>query len=302
VLETEAFLKLSPARFKYLLADEGLGADESVLFLALVKWAKAQITKRGDELKGSESDKLKEVVKDYIQLIRFPTMGLEDIATHVAPSGLLDEKQMLLLYQFCALRTDEEKDKFTIDFATQPRSGGRKLKFTSIMDTGGLFYFLGTNEGKGGSYSNPITAGKATVTQSSKGGSDMGALADRNPTSPTVENSYGSDVNPWLAIKFRDYILRVTELVICMDQDHILQNWRLEGKYEGGGSSSWTSIGEFKNDTTLSSASPHRGVFKFKTTKFFQEFRIYVTGPGHKGAANYDFTELEFYGYHRKIK
>lgn len=53
-------------------------------------------------------------------------MDLEDIATHVAPTGLLDEKQMLQLYQFCALRTDEEKEKFTIDFNTHKRSGQKK--------------------------------------------------------------------------------------------------------------------------------------------------------------------------------
>jgi len=128
VLETEAFLKLSPGRLKYLLADDSLGADESVLFNSIIKWGKAQITKRADELKGSETEKLKEVLKDFLPLIRFPTMGLEDIATHVAPSGLLDEKQMLQLYQFCALRTDEEKEKFPIDFPTQARSGGKKLK------------------------------------------------------------------------------------------------------------------------------------------------------------------------------
>jgi len=70
--------------------------------------------------------KKKAVFKDYLPLIRFPTMNLEDIATHVAPTGLLDEKQMLQLYQFCALRTDEEKEKFAIDFNTHKRSGQQK--------------------------------------------------------------------------------------------------------------------------------------------------------------------------------
>jgi len=286
---------------KYLLADEGLGADESIIFVGLKKWVANHVAKHGDDLKGSDTEKTKAVMKDFISLIRFPSMDLEDIATHVAPTGLLDEKQMLQLYQFCALRTEEEKDKFPIDFNTQRRSGGRKLKFTSIMDTGGLFYFLGTNEGKGGTYSNPITSGKVTISQSSKGGSDVAALADRNPSTPSVENSYGSDTNPWLAVKFRDYLLRITEFVICIDQDHIIQNWRLEGKSDKG-TTSWTTIQEYKSDTTLSGASPHRGVFKLKTSKFFQEFRIYITGPGNKGAANYDFTQFEFYGYYRKIK
>jgi len=37
VLQTDSFLKLSPSRLKYLLADESLGAEESVLFVALKK-------------------------------------------------------------------------------------------------------------------------------------------------------------------------------------------------------------------------------------------------------------------------
>jgi len=250
-------------------------------------------------LKGTETEKTKTVMKDYLNLIRFPSMDLEDIATHVAPTGLLDEKQMLQLYQFCALRTDEEKDKFQIDFNTQRRSGGKKLKYTSINDTGGMFYFLGTGEGKGGTYSNPITGGKVTITQSSNGGYSSNALADRNISSGTYRNSYGSDTNPWLAVKFRDYLLRPTELVICQDYDHILQNWRLEGKT---GTSTWITISEYKNDTTLTGTSPHRAAFKLKCPKFYQEFRIFITGPGNKGQTNYDFTQLEFYGYYRKIK
>jgi len=59
VLQTEAFLKLSPARLKYLLADEGLGCEESVLFVALRKWVDNHVAKHGDDLKGSETEKKK---------------------------------------------------------------------------------------------------------------------------------------------------------------------------------------------------------------------------------------------------
>jgi len=300
VFASEAFLKLSPARLKFILSDEFLGAEESSTFVALKNWGKAQIEKHGDELKGSETDKLKVILKDLITLIRFPVMDLEDIAAHVAPTNLLDDKQMLSLYSYCALTSDEERDKFTISFPTKPRQGGKRLKYTSIMDTGGLFYYLGTGEGKATAFANPVTAGKATVTQSTKGGADPSSLADRNPSSSSVENNYGSDTTPWVAVKFRDYILRITELVICQDQDHFLQNWRLEGKYDKQ-STSWVTIQEFKNDLTISSASPPRGCFKIKTTKWFQEFRIYVTGNSHKGQPNYDLTQLEFYGYYKKI-
>jgi len=163
-----------------------------------------------------------------------------------------------------------------------------------------FFYYLGTGEGKGGTYQNPVTSGKVLVTQSSKGGSDGGALADRNISSTTVRNSYGSEVNPWLAVKFRDYIFRPTDFVICQESQHILQNWRLEART---GTGTWNTIAEYKNDTTLSGTSPYRACFKnLKCSKFYQEFRIYVTGPGNQGSAYYDITQLEFYGYYRKSK
>jgi len=103
-----------------------------------------------------------------------------------------------------------------------------------------------------------------------------------------------------VALRFRDYLFRPTDLVVCQDNDHILQNWRLEGRT---GSGSWTTISEYKNDTTLTGTSPHRACFKnIKCSKFYQEFRIYVTGPGNKGSNNYDITQLEFYGYYRRVK
>jgi len=301
VLQSDAFLKLSPLRLKYLLSDDQLGSDESTLFVALKNWAKAQLSSR-DDLKGNEQEKIKEILKDYVQYIRFPCMDLDEIAMHVGPANVLSEKQMLQLYSFCALETNEQKEKFHIDFPIQQRSGGKKLKFTTINDQGGLFYFLGTGEGKKTSYSNPVLAGQATVTQSSRGGVDPYNIADRNLSGSTVKNSYGSDSNPWLAVKFSESSLRITELVICQEGEHVLQNWRLEGKNDKTGSTQWTTLGEFKNDTTLSSQYPPRGVFKFKTTKFFNEFRIYVTGPSNKGASNYDITQVEFYGYYRRNK
>jgi len=300
VFASEAFLKLSPARLKFLLSDEFLGAEESSIFVALKHWGKHQVEKAGDDMKGSETDKLKVVLKDLITCIRFPVMDLEDIASHVAPTGLLDDKQMLSLYQYCALTSDDEREKFSISFPIKPRQGGKKLKFTSIMDSGGLFYFLGSGEGKNTPYANPVTAGKVMVTQSTKGGADVSSVADRNPSSSALENSYGSDTSPWVAVKIRDYLMRITELVICQDQDHFLQNWRLEGKYDKQGSS-WVTIQEYKNDTSMSSASPPRFCYKLKTTKWFQEFRIFVTGNSHKGQPNYDITQLEFYGYYKKI-
>jgi len=193
----------------------------------------------------------------------------------------------------------KKKSKFEVPFQTQMRSGGKRLKFASIMDTNGLFYFIGTNGGKG-VYSNPVKSGQVLVKISSSGGSAVEHVADRDPSTYAVENSYGSDRNPWITVQFQKYLLRPTDYVVCQDQDHFLQNWRFEGREKG--KSEWLLIEEYKNDQNITSKTPHRAAFKVKSVKFFQEFRIYVTGPGHKGSTNFDITQLEFYGYYREIK
>jgi len=301
VLQTEGFLQLSPSRLKYLLKDDSLCLEEVNIFRGLREWAKARI-KKDDDLKGNENDKIAEIMKPYIQDIRFPLMDMEDLATYVSGSKIVSEKDLLLLYQYCAM-TDEEKSKKETDlpFNCRMRAGGKRLKFANIMDTNGLFYFIGTNGGKSSYYSNPAKNGQVVVRLSSTGvGATVDHVADRDPSLYAVENNYGSERNPWISVEFKKYLLRPTEYVICQEQDHFLQNWRLEGREKG--KTEWLPIQEHKNDTSIASKVPHRAVFKVKSTRFYQEFRIYVTGPSHKGQTNFDITQLEFYGYYREIK
>jgi len=304
VILSDSFLALSPSRLEYLLKDDGLCVEEISLINAMTKWAKNQIKIRGDELKGSESDKLKELMTPFLKHIRFPTMNMEDLATHVSGAKLIDEKVLLQLYQYCSL-TEDEKSKFDLPFPTALRSGGKRLKFSSIMDTNGLIYFIGSNGGKS-SYTNPVKTGQVVVKLSStamthlQGGSAVEHIADRDPSSSAVENSYGSDKNPWISVQFTKYLIRPTDYVVCQDQDHFLQNWRFEGREKD--KTEWVLIEEHKNDQTLTSKTPHRACFKVKSPRFFHEVRLYVTGPGHKGQPNFDITQLEFYGFYREVK
>jgi len=63
ILQTESFMQLSPSRLEYLIRDDSLCVDEIALFKALKEWAKGQIKKKGDELKGTEAEKIKEIFK-----------------------------------------------------------------------------------------------------------------------------------------------------------------------------------------------------------------------------------------------
>jgi len=240
-------------------------------------------------------------MKPYIKHIRFPLMEMEDLATLVSELKLLSEKDMLQLYQYIA-QSEEEKSKSEseLPFNCNMRSGGKRLKFSSINDTNGLFYFIGTGGGKSSYYSNPAKNGQVVVKTSTLGGSSVDHIADREPSTTAVKNNYNSEKNPWISVELKKYLFRPTEYVVCQEQEHFLQNWRFEGREKG--KTEWVVIQEYKNDSTINNKNPHRAVFKVKCNRFFQEFRIYLTGPSHKGQPNFDITQLEFYGYYREIK
>eukprot|EP00456_Euglypha_rotunda_P017449 TRINITY_DN15999_c1_g1_i1.p1 TRINITY_DN15999_c1_g1~~TRINITY_DN15999_c1_g1_i1.p1 ORF type:complete len:316 (+),score=35.24 TRINITY_DN15999_c1_g1_i1:96-1043(+) len=292
VLAVDSFTRLPKSYVLKILQSERLTCDEIALFKAVQRWGKAQMK--------DEKDDIKEIVKDLLPEIRFPLMELSDIASYVGPSGLLPETELLKLFSYISVVDDKVRSTLpSLPYSAEPRSGGKRCKYTAFNDTGGLFYLIGTNGGKS-SWTNPILSGSVTARTSTTGSSSIDHLADRNPSTYSVENSYGSETNPWITIQFNNYILRPTEYVICQDQDHFLRNWKFEGREKG--KTEWVLIQDYKDDKTLEKATPHHACFKVKTGKFFQEFRIYLTGPSHKGQANFDITQLEFYGFYKQVK
>jgi len=224
-------------------------------------------------------------------------MDLSDIAAVIGPSGLVSEGELLQLFSYISVQDDAIRETMSAPpFPIEHRTGGKRLKFASINDTNGLLYFIGTRGGKV-PYTNPCTTGEAIARVSTTGGSPAECVADRNPLGSSVENAYGSDMSPWISVQFNRYLLRPTEYVVCQDQDHFIQNWRFEGREKG--KTDWVVIQEYKNDKTIT--DNRQAVFKVSTGKFFQEFRISLTGPSHKGQTNFDITQLEFYGFYREI-
>eukprot|EP00808_Paulinella_micropora_P022905 g81418.t1 len=100
-----------------LISRNTLNVNETKLFEAVVEWGKAELKRRkqkmqeeGGEAKsdepapaGSEQEQLRVVLKDALPHIRFPTMDTGDIATVVAPSGLLPEDVVLQLFTYLGL-------------------------------------------------------------------------------------------------------------------------------------------------------------------------------------------------------
>eukprot|EP00808_Paulinella_micropora_P015776 g58134.t1 len=140
LVATESFLRLSKDRLLLLLQDDFLCVEEVSLFQALLRWGKHQLSQlkatEQKEQKGTqEATAMKEVLSDLLPEIRFAVMETDDIATHVAPSKLLDEALMLKLFQYSVL-SEREKDSFDFgELKKTARVGGFMVKESKLLDS-----------------------------------------------------------------------------------------------------------------------------------------------------------------------
>lgn len=77
--------------------------------------------------------------------------------------------------------------------------GCKEFKFSSPMDTDGLFYHFGCNNGTS-AWKNPAPNGKIAVQISSRGGAELHCVVDRKG-SYSIENDYGDPGPQWLSIR-----------------------------------------------------------------------------------------------------
>ena len=59
-------------------------------------------------------------------------MSLEEIASVVAPSQLLEQQDLLKLFQYLSIQDQKAREFFTIPFNTIPREGGSLLKDSKV--------------------------------------------------------------------------------------------------------------------------------------------------------------------------
>lgn len=73
-LESATFPLISKATMEIILGWNGLNCDETIVFEAVINWAKAAAVRRGLE---TSVENIKEELGSAIKLIRFPTLSLE---------------------------------------------------------------------------------------------------------------------------------------------------------------------------------------------------------------------------------
>lgn len=102
-LQSEGFTDIDKKTLETILSRETLNTRELCIFHAICKWAKAECVRQ--ELDPTPQNQ-RNVLGDCIQLVRFPTMTLEEFANGPAQSGILSLRECHDLFlHFTALNT-----------------------------------------------------------------------------------------------------------------------------------------------------------------------------------------------------
>lgn len=100
----DRFLDLPKGLINKIVKRNKLNIPEKDLFSALIKWGKAEC-KRTDVEDNSEN--LRQILKDEVPYIRFPTMSLEDVASIVLPTHILSQEEILQIYLFLGTKENQ---------------------------------------------------------------------------------------------------------------------------------------------------------------------------------------------------
>lgn len=114
-IKSEGFVDIDMKTFESILARETLNCKEICLFEAALSWAQSTCSKMEID---PNSQNRRNVLGSALQLIRIPTMTLEEFANGVAQQGILTPQETIDIFlHFTA------KNKPSLDFTTKPRAG-----------------------------------------------------------------------------------------------------------------------------------------------------------------------------------
>lgn len=120
VFQSEGFTLLRRCRLVDILVRDDLKLQESFIFLAVLRWARATCKREGKDPYDPPS--LREVVGPVLKLVRFPLFSLEELGSLTRDCGLLSDAEVLELYTYIAQKEAQEKPLPEVSFNTTPRA------------------------------------------------------------------------------------------------------------------------------------------------------------------------------------
>jgi len=147
VVSSPGWDALSEEKLIAILQSDDLTIDETDLFQACLRWALSECKRRKLD---TTTEHRNLVLKNVLPHIRFPTMSMDQIATVVTGSGVLNNAQLLSLYTYKGQGAGKKRTEFN----TTERAGSKDKwtldsvqKSTSIVLTNGNLTARNTSSG-----------------------------------------------------------------------------------------------------------------------------------------------------------
>ena len=90
-LQADSVSEIDHQTLKQILVRDSLGAKETLVLAAAVRWAEAECARQGRDV---NPEQCREVLGDAIYLVRFPTMSENEFADCAGQSGLLSKQEI----------------------------------------------------------------------------------------------------------------------------------------------------------------------------------------------------------------
>jgi len=122
IVSTRGFRNLNVSSLKSILESEKLTAEEWQIWNGVVGWATSECKRQSID---PSEENLRKVLETVLPLIRFPTMQLAELVTHVKPMNVLKEGEMLILFTYLGAKGSVGSEvKAALGFPTKSREGG----------------------------------------------------------------------------------------------------------------------------------------------------------------------------------
>jgi len=243
--------------------------------------------------------------------IRFPTMQTEDVASRVAPTGLLDQMQVLDLFTYLAQKDVGAKPgKGLAVFSSKPRSGeggasGVHCKLPSDLHTDqGVFYMIGTDFGKT-PHKNPHAAALVAMSTSpspswTSGWSEQN-LVDPMSTARTLRTDYCMNSGTYFMVDLKEFRVAITHYSMQNGGGRgiVLRDWTFDAKKKE--SDSWVTLRRHANDGIYANdSSGGYGIHSFDVENPKREYYRYFRVNRTDSSRAIYVHRWELYGYLRK--
>jgi len=180
-------------------------------------------------------------------------------------------------------------------FGAVSLSESKLFVYVSDFDTNGLLYWLGTKK-LSAPWRNPHSLGVVEASQSTDAGNNPASNALERPPFEGYSHT-GSRMYEWFQVKLLDGCrLNPTRYTLRIKCCRFLRNWDFMGSRDGG--TTWEILISHQSDSVLShSVSSHTwSVPLTGTRRFFNAFRVAITGKESTGDFCVCLSGLELYG------